>query len=124
MSKGALAEGIFKGETINTPSMLAVEDVIFALEWAKSVGGLQGLMARSDANAAALGDIVEAEPARRGSGRHYAHALSSVFGAACAEAMRVKAGMPIGFLISTSCMMSRATGPAAFDVFGDDDLVA
>lgn len=59
MSKGALAEGIFKGETINTPSMLAVEDVIFALEWAKSVGGLQGLMARSNANAAALGKIVE-----------------------------------------------------------------
>ena len=60
MSKGALAEGIFKGETINTPSMLAVEDVIFALEWAKTVGGLQGLMARSNANAAALGDIVSA----------------------------------------------------------------
>ena len=60
MSKGALAEGIFKGETINTPSMLAVEDVIFALEWAQTVGGLQGLMARSNANAAALGDIVEA----------------------------------------------------------------
>lgn len=59
MSKGALAEGIFKGETINTPSMLAVEDVIFALEWAKTVGGLQGLMARSNANAAALADIVE-----------------------------------------------------------------
>ena len=59
MAKGALAEGVFKGETINTPSMLAVEDVIFALEWAKSVGGLQGLMARSDANAAALGKIVE-----------------------------------------------------------------
>lgn len=59
MSKGAIAEGIFKGETINTPSMLAVEDVIFALEWAKSVGGLQGLMARSNANAAALGKIVE-----------------------------------------------------------------
>ena len=60
MSKGALAEGIFKGETINTPSMLAVEDVIFALKWAKTVGGLQGLMARSNANAAALGDIVAA----------------------------------------------------------------
>jgi phosphoserine aminotransferase len=59
MAKGALAEGIFKGETINTPSMLAVEDVIFALEWAKTVGGLQGLMARSNANAAALGKIVE-----------------------------------------------------------------
>ena len=58
MSKGALAEGVFKGETINTPSMLAVEDVIFALEWAKGVGGLQGLMGRSDANAAALGKIV------------------------------------------------------------------
>ena len=60
MSKGALAEGIFKGEKINTPSMLAVEDVIFALEWAKTVGGLQGLMGRSNANAAALAEIVEA----------------------------------------------------------------
>lgn len=54
VSKGALTEGVFKGETINTPSMLAVEDVIFALEWAKELGGLSGLMARSDANAAAL----------------------------------------------------------------------
>ncbi len=60
MSKGALVEGIFKGETINTPSMLAVEDVIFALEWAKTIGGLQGLMGRSNANAAALAKIVEA----------------------------------------------------------------
>ncbi|MBB6125371.1 phosphoserine transaminase [Sphingobium subterraneum] len=59
VSKGKLAEGVFKGETINTPSMLAVEDVIFALEWAKSVGGLEGLMARSNANAAALGKIVD-----------------------------------------------------------------
>ena len=59
VSKGKLAEGVFKGETINTPSMLAVEDVIFALEWAKSVGGLDGLIARSNANAAALGKIVE-----------------------------------------------------------------
>jgi phosphoserine aminotransferase len=58
VSKGKLAEGIFKGETINTPSMLAVEDVIFALEWAKGLGGLSGLMARSDANAAALDKIV------------------------------------------------------------------
>jgi phosphoserine aminotransferase len=59
MSKGKLAEGVFKGETINTPSMLAVEDVIFALEWAKSAGGLDGLIARSNANAAALGKIVD-----------------------------------------------------------------
>jgi phosphoserine aminotransferase len=58
VSKGKLTEGIFKGETINTPSMLAVEDVIFALEWAKGLGGLSGLMARSDANAAALGKVV------------------------------------------------------------------
>ncbi|MGK6318913.1 phosphoserine transaminase [Sphingomonas sp. DT-204] len=58
VSKGALAEGVFKGETINTPSMLAVEDAIFALEWAKSAGGLKGLVARSDANAAALDKIV------------------------------------------------------------------
>lgn len=59
MSKGALAEGIFKGETINTPSMLAVEDAIFALEWAKSVGGLEGMKARANANAAALDKIVQ-----------------------------------------------------------------
>lgn len=55
---GKLNEGIFKGETINTPSMLAVEDAIFALEWARSVGGLRGLIARSDSNAAALNRIV------------------------------------------------------------------
>ena len=55
---GKLTEGVFKGETINTPSMLAVEDAIFALEWAKSLGGLDGLKARSDANAAALDAIV------------------------------------------------------------------
>src|SRR5438045_8841988 len=58
VSKGALADGIFKGETINTPSMLAVEDAIFALEWAESIGGPEGLIARSDANAAALDTIV------------------------------------------------------------------
>lgn len=57
-SKGKLAEGVFKGETINTPSMLAVEDAIFALEWAKSVGGFEGLKARCTANAEALENIV------------------------------------------------------------------
>jgi len=59
VSKGKLAEGVFKGETINTPSMLAVEDAIFALEWARSIGGAEGLRKRSDANAAALGKIVD-----------------------------------------------------------------
>ena len=58
VSKGKLTEGIFKGETINTPSMLAVEDCIASLEWAKSLGA-GGLIARSDANAAALDRIVE-----------------------------------------------------------------
>ena len=57
VSKGKLTEGVFKGETINTPSMLAVEDVIASLEWAKSLGA-GGLIARSDANAAALDTIV------------------------------------------------------------------
>ena len=60
VAKGKLAEGIFKGETINTPSMLAVEDAIFALEWAKSVGGLTGLQQRCTANAEALDKIVAA----------------------------------------------------------------
>ncbi len=57
VSKGKLTEGVFKGETINTPSMLAVEDAIVSLEWAKSLGP-RGLIARSDANAAALDRIV------------------------------------------------------------------
>ena len=58
MAKGKLAEGVFKGETINTPSMLAVEDAIFALEWAKGIGGLEGLQARCTANSDALAKIV------------------------------------------------------------------
>ncbi|WP_395662105.1 phosphoserine transaminase [Aestuariivirga sp.] len=53
-SGGKLIAGIFEGETINTPSMLCVEDYIVALEWAQSVGGLKGLMARADANAAVV----------------------------------------------------------------------
>ena len=51
---GTLIEGVFKGETINTPSMLAVEDWLVCLGWAESVGGLEALIARADANAAAL----------------------------------------------------------------------
>jgi phosphoserine aminotransferase len=57
---GKLIEGIFKGETINTPSMLAVEDYLLALDWAKSVGGLNGMIARADANAGAVADFVAA----------------------------------------------------------------
>jgi phosphoserine aminotransferase len=51
---GKLIDGIFKGETINTPSMLCVADWLFALDWAERAGGLEGLIARADANAAAL----------------------------------------------------------------------
>jgi phosphoserine aminotransferase len=75
MTKGGkLIEGIFKGETINTPSMLAIEDYIYSLEWAKQLGGLKGLIARADANAAALDawvqktdwiDHLAADPATR-----------------------------------------------------------
>ncbi len=51
---GKLNEGIFTGATINTPSMLAVEDYLFALDWARSVGGIQGLIDRANANARAI----------------------------------------------------------------------
>jgi phosphoserine aminotransferase len=56
---GKLIDGIFRGETINTPSMLAVEDWLFALDWAERIGGLQALIARADANAAELDDWVQ-----------------------------------------------------------------
>ncbi len=61
-SGGKLIEGIFQGETINTPSMLCVEDYLDALAWAKRAGGLEGLIARSDANAGALLGWVERTP--------------------------------------------------------------
>ena len=61
-SGGKLIEGIFAGETINTPSMLCVEDYIDALDWAKSIGGLQGLIARADANLAAIAAWVVQTP--------------------------------------------------------------
>ncbi len=59
-SKGKLIEGIFQGETINTPSMLAVEDYLVALKWAKSVGGLKGLITRATANAKTIWDFCAA----------------------------------------------------------------
>jgi phosphoserine aminotransferase len=57
-SNGKLIEGIFKGETINTPSMLCVEDYLDALNWAKSVGGLDRLIGRADANTKVISDWV------------------------------------------------------------------
>ena len=61
-SKGKLIEGIFAGETINTPSMLAVEDYLVALKWAQSVGGLPGLVNRARANAQVVWDFCAANP--------------------------------------------------------------
>jgi phosphoserine aminotransferase len=59
MTKGGkVTEGLFEGETINTPSMLCVEDYIDALQWAKSIGGLDALIARADANTKVLADFV------------------------------------------------------------------
>jgi phosphoserine aminotransferase len=57
--RGRLKEGLFAGSTINTPSMLCLEDYLDALDWVESVGGLQGTIARSDANAAVLSSWVE-----------------------------------------------------------------
>ncbi len=73
-SGGKLIEGIFRGETINTPSMLCVEDALDGLRWAESAGGLPGLIARSEANLAAVAewvarsqwaDFLAADPATR-----------------------------------------------------------
>ncbi|SUW22956.1 phosphoserine transaminase [Brucella abortus] len=63
MTKGGkLIEGIFVGETINTPSMLCVEDYLDALKWAKSLGGLDALIARADRSFSVLNDFVEKTP--------------------------------------------------------------
>jgi len=63
MTKGGkLIDGIFKGETINTPSMLCVEDYLDALNWADSIGGLKSLIARADANTSVIGEWVQRTP--------------------------------------------------------------
>ena len=61
-SGGKLSEGIFKGETINTPSMLCVEDYLDTLGWAKGIGGLDALISRADSNFAAIDRFVSASP--------------------------------------------------------------
>lgn len=61
-AKGKLIEGIFQGETINTPSMLANEDYLVALKWAKSIGGLPALISRASANAQVVRDFCAQNP--------------------------------------------------------------
>jgi len=61
-SKGKLIEGLFRGETINTPSMLCIEDAIDSLKWAESVGGLEGCVARAEANLAVVKEWVARTP--------------------------------------------------------------
>ena len=61
-NNGKLIKGIFEGDTINTPSMLCVEDYIDALQWAKSIGGLDGLIARADANLKTMADWAAKTP--------------------------------------------------------------
>ena len=58
-SKGKIDEALFRGATINTPSMLCVEDALFALKWARSIGGQKGLMSRSSANLNAISEWVK-----------------------------------------------------------------
>ena len=60
--KGKLIDGIFRGETINTPSMLCVADYLDALEWIESIGGLSGAIARSEANLAVIRKFVNDTP--------------------------------------------------------------
>jgi phosphoserine aminotransferase len=61
-AKGRLMEGLFRGETINTPSMLCIEDALDSLKWAESVGGLEGCVARAKANLAVVADWVARTP--------------------------------------------------------------
>ncbi|MDB5649230.1 MAG: phosphoserine aminotransferase, partial [Hyphomicrobiales bacterium] len=61
-NNGKLMEGIFVGDTINTPSMLCVEDYLDAMKWAKSIGGLEGLIGRADGNLKVVADWVARTP--------------------------------------------------------------
>ena len=58
-SNGKLTEGIFRGDTMNTPSMLCVEDALDGLRWAERIGGLPALFARSEANLKAIADFID-----------------------------------------------------------------
>ncbi len=106
-SGGKLIEGLFAGETINTPSMLCVEDALDGLRWAESIGGLAGLMARAEANLAAVARWVEsnervrflaADPAAR-SCTSICLAISADWFAALDDSAQAKAAKAIASLL-------------------------
>ena len=110
---GKLIDGIFKGETINTPSMLCVEDWLFALDWAERIGGLEALIARADANAAALDRWVQSRGLDRASRQRPGDPLEHVGLPAIRRPLR-RGGEPApGRKRSSSC--SRAKD-AAYDI--------
>jgi len=115
VSKGKLAEGVFKGETINTPSMLAVEDAIFALEWGKSIGGAKGLIARAQANADAL-DKVVAERAWLG------HLAADPASRSITSVCLTVAGADADFIKKMAALLEKED--AAYDVAGYRDAPA
>jgi phosphoserine aminotransferase len=106
---GALIEGIFSGETINTPSMLCVEDALDALRWAEGIGGGPALVARSEANLAAIAawvaasdwaDFLAADPATRSSTSVCLKIVDPWFAALAAEAQRATAKQLVALLES------------------------
>ena len=118
---GKLIEGVFEGATINTPSMLCVEDYIDALQWAESLGGLDALHARADANAAALDawvaktdwiDHLAADPATRSNTSVCLKIVDPDFAALDEDAQR-------GFVKKMAALLE-AEG-AAFDIAGYRD---
>jgi phosphoserine aminotransferase apoenzyme (EC 2.6.1.52) len=99
-SGGKLIEGIFKGDTINTPSMICVEDYIDALKWADGIGGLEALIARANANTKAIADWVARTP--------------SVAFLAKTEAIRSNTSVCLSFVHPTSPRStSRASRPSS-----------
>ena len=111
---GKLIEGIFQGETINTPSMLAVEDYIWALEWAQGLGGLYALMDRADANAAALDAWVQRTPWIEHLARDPANRSNTSVCLKFADGLGLDAGAQAA-LVKQMALLLEAEG-AAFDI--------
>ena len=113
---GKLIEGIFKGETINTPSMLAVEDALDGLRWAEGIGGLPALVARCERSLAGRGGLGRADPMGRVPGRDAGLALADL-GLPCDHrpgVHRLVRGWPAGFVKDLTKLL--ADERAAYDI--------